>query len=168
MLIKRLILAIPLTIGWTIYTSQPTMGNIVLGYIFSVVVLFAIRVQGDSFKFKNLPRQIVNLVLYIVFLSYEILKAGIGVARIALSPTMPIKPGTTPVSTQDETGNEVISAISAHGITITPGELVIDFDERDDGVYMIVHSLNIETSKPNLDNDQSKRLKRIKGILGYD
>lgn len=169
MLFKRFVLAVPLAIGWTIYTNQPTIGNIVLGYIFSVVVLFAINMQGDSFNLKNIPLQIANLVIYIFLLAYEVLKAGVEVARITLSPTMPIQPGTARIHTQDDTENPVVSAISAHGITITPGELVIDFEETsDDGVWMIVHSLNIEKSKSKLDNDQTTRLKRIKGILGYD
>ena len=73
------------------------------------------------------------------------------------------------VNTQDETENELISAVSAHGITITPGELVVDFEETDEeGVMMIVHSLNLDTSGQSLDEDQSMRLARIKGILGHD
>ncbi len=62
-----------------------------------------------------------------------------------------------------------MSAVSAHGITITPGELVVDFEEKsDEGVLMIVHSLNKSESGKRLDHDQAVRLKRIKGILGHD
>lgn len=169
MLLKRLMLAIPLAIGWTIYTAQLTIGNIVLGYIFSFAVLSAIGVHGDSFNLKNIPMQVINIVLYVLILAYKVFISGFDVARIILSPTLPIHPGTATVNTQDKTENAVISAISAHGITITPGELVIDFEETDDdGVLMIVHSLNFDKSKPNLDNDQTIRLKQIKGILGYD
>lgn len=169
MLLKRIILAVPLAIGWTIYTAQLTIGNIILGYIFSLIVLFAIHVQGDTFHIKNLPMQIVNLVVYILFLAREVLISGIEVARITLMPSLPIQPGIAEVNTQDKTENPVISAVSAHGITITPGELVIDYEQTsDDGVLMIVHSLNIEKSKLKLDSDQTVRLKRIKGILGYD
>ncbi|PJF20357.1 MAG: hypothetical protein CUN56_16580, partial [Phototrophicales bacterium] len=117
MLLKRFVLAIPLAIGWTIYTNQPTPGNALLGYFFSVVVLTAIGMQGDTFNLKNIPLQFINLVIYTLLLAYEVLKAGIQVARITLTPTLPIKPGTARVHTQDETENPVISAISAHGIT---------------------------------------------------
>jgi multicomponent Na+:H+ antiporter subunit E len=169
MWLKRLILAFPLTIGWVIYTAQPSINNIILGYVFSFAVLVAIGVRGDSFNLKNIPRQVFNVVLYTVFLGYEVLIAGLQVTRLILTPSLPIKPGIIHVNTQDETESPVISAISAHGITITPGELVIDFEETsDDGLIMIVHSLNIEQSAPNLDHDQTIRLKRIKGMLGYD
>ena len=169
MLFKRTIMAVPLAIGWTIYTSQPTIGNFLLGFVFSYIVLIAVRVQGDTFRVSNIPRQVLTVILYLLFLSREVLLAGFNVARIILSPNMNIKPGIAKVNTLDKTENPLVSAISAHGITITPGELVIDFEEtEEDGVLMIVHSLNIEQSEPLLDADQTVRLNRIKGMLGYD
>ena len=45
----------------------------------------------------------------------------------------------------------------------------MDFEETsEEGVTMIVHSLNLDTSGQSLDEDQRKRLARIKGILGHD
>jgi len=169
MLLKRLILAIPLAIGWTIYTAQLSIGNIILGYVFSFIVLLAIGVRGDTFNLTNIPRQIFYFTAYILFLSYEVLISGLQVARITLMPSLPIDPGVTRINTQDKTENPVISAISAHGITITPGELVVDFEETsEDGILMVIHSLNITNSESSLDSAQSTRLQRIKGMLGYD
>jgi multicomponent Na+:H+ antiporter subunit E len=169
MLLKRLVLSVPLAIGWTIYTAQLNIGNIMLGYIFSFVVLVAVGVRGDSINLSNAPRQIFYLIAYILFLSYEVLISGLQVARITLMPSLPIDPGLININTQDEDENAVVSAISAHGITITPGELVVDFEETaDDGVLMVVHSLTIKESSSDLDSDQTIRLQRIKGILGYD
>jgi multicomponent Na+:H+ antiporter subunit E len=164
-----MIMALPLAIGWTIYTAQPTAGNFVLGYVFSVSVLGATGLRGENVKLKNAPRQLFNLVHYTLYLATEVLSAGVKVSRVILMPSLPINPSETRVNTQDKSKNELISAISAHGITITPGELVVDFEETsEDGVRMIVHSLNIDTSGQSLDEDQRKRLARIKGILGHD
>ena len=169
MLLKRLILAIPLAIGWAIYTAQLSIGNVILGYIFSFIVLIAVGVRGDTFHLTNLPRQIFYLTAYILLLSYDVLKSGLQVAQITLMPSLPIDPGMTRINTQDKTENPIISAISAHGITITPGELVVDFEETpEEGILMVIHSLNITNSASNLDNAQSTRLQRIKGMLGYD
>ncbi len=169
MLMKRLILSLPLAIGWTIYTAQPTIGNFLLGYLFSLVVLVATGVRGDSFNLRNAPKQLFNLIVYIFFLAYAVLVSGLQVARLILSPSLPIDPGLSAVNTQDVTENSVVSAVSAHGITITPGELVVDFEETaEEGVLMIIHSLNITKSAQNLDSDQTIRLRRIKGILGHD
>ncbi|MCY3781226.1 MAG: Na+/H+ antiporter subunit E [Chloroflexi bacterium] len=166
---KAVALALPLAFGWTIYTAQPTPGNFLLGYLFSIVGILATGMRGDSLKIRNAFLQVYNLLAYILYMAKEILVAGLNVARIVLSPNMPIKPGISIINTGDEAEDELISAISAHGITITPGELVVDFQEtRDVGVLMIVHSLNTDESESNLERDQQMRLKRIKGILGHD
>lgn len=167
--LKRIVLALPLSIGWTIYTAQPALGNFLLGYIFSVAVLTATGLKGDSVNLNNAVLQLYNLFAYVIFLSKEVLVSGVQVARVIVTPSLPIDPGITRVKTQDESKSELISAVSAHGITITPGELVVDFEEdTDQGVSMIVHSLTIGESGKGLDRDQSVRLKRIKGILGHD
>ena len=169
MLVKRIALALPLALGWTIYTAQPTPGNFLLGYVFSVIVLMATGLRGESFNLRNAPRQLYNLLAYTIFLAYEVLVAGIQVAQFILRPSLPIDPGMSSISTQDPASDALISAISAHGITITPGELVVDFEETGhDEVRMIVHSLNIAKSAQTLDSAQAVRLKRIKGILGHD
>lgn len=166
---KVMLLALPLAIGWTIYTAQPTPGNLLLGYLFSVSVLIATGIRGESIRLRNAPRQLYNLFAYTLYLASEVLSAGIKVSRVILMPSLPINPGISTVNTQDITENELISAVSAHGITITPGELVVDFEATgEEGVNMIVHSLNLDSSGESLDDDQSRRLMRIKGILGHD
>ncbi|MCY4062973.1 MAG: Na+/H+ antiporter subunit E [Chloroflexi bacterium] len=166
---KVMILALPLAIGWTIYTAQPTPGNLLLGYLFSVSVLIATGIRGESVRMRNAPRQLYNLFAYTLYLASEVLSAGLKVSRVILMPSLPISPGIATVNTQDSTENELISAVSAHGITITPGELVVDFEETsEEGVKMIVHSLNLDSSGQSLDEEQQRRLMRIKGILGHD
>lgn len=166
---KLAILALPLACAWTVYTAQPTPGNFALGFLFSLLGLRAAGLRGDSLNIRNAFRQVYSLIAYTVFMSKEIFLAGWKVAMIVLSPQMPIAPGLTKVNTGDDSENELISAASAHGITITPGELVVDFQETSqDGVLMIVHSLRVDASGSNLERDQAWRLKRIKGILGHD
>lgn len=166
---KTLFMALPLAIGWTIYTAQPTPGNFLLGYVFSVTALAATGLRGDNVRIRNAPRQLYNLAAYTAYLASEVLSAGLKVSRVILSPSLPINPGIAKISTQDKSENQLISAVSAHGITITPGELVVDFEETgEDGVMMIVHSLNLDGSGASLEDDQRKRLARIRGILGHD
>ncbi|MYD08505.1 MAG: hypothetical protein F4X02_00545 [Chloroflexi bacterium] len=166
---KALVMALPLAIGWTIYTAQPTPGNFLLAYVLSLVVIMATGQRGDNFRLRNLPLQLYNLIAYVLFLAKEVLVSGVKVALIVLAPELKISPGTTELSTFDESRNELISAISAHGITITPGELVVDFKVANgEGATMIVHSLTSEASAERLEEDQRLRLKRIKGILGHD
>ncbi len=167
--IKTFVIALPLALGWTIYTAQPTPGNILLGYAFSILVLRAAGLSGDSLRLRSAPRQLFKLIAYVAYMANEVLVSGLQVARIILSPSLPINPGVSALSTQDSSEDELISAISAHGITITPGELVVDFEETSDmGVRMILHSLNLDPEADSLEKDQAIRLQRIKGILGHD
>ena len=162
------VLALPLAFGWTFYTAQPTPGNFLLGYLFSILGIQAAGLKGDSIKLRNAFRQLYNLLAYMVYMARVVLGAGLVVARIVLSPNMPIDPGIIKINTGDKDEDELISAISAHGITIAPGELVVDFEEtRDAGILMIVHCLNMDSAEKNLQRDQETRLKRIKGILGH-
>ncbi len=167
-----LALALPLALSWTIYTEQLTPGNILLGYGFSVLVVLATGARGEGLRLKDLPRQVYNLILYILYLAFEVTVAGFQVARIILFG-LKIEPGTAEVPTLDDSGNDLIAAISAHGITITPGELVVDFIEQEGAgaksVKMIVHSLNLqENAEEILEADQRTRLNRINKILGYE
>ena len=131
--VKVLIMALPLAFGWIIYTAQPTPGNLLLGYLFGIVVVIATGLRGDSLRVRNAPRQLFNLAAYIIYMAWEVLKAGVEVSRIILAPSLPIDPGVSAINTLDATENELIAAISAHGITITPGELVVDFEESGRG-----------------------------------
>ncbi|MCY4145558.1 MAG: Na+/H+ antiporter subunit E [Chloroflexi bacterium] len=165
---KRLVMALPLALGWTIYTAQLTPGNLLLGFVFGIAADSATGFRGDTFRLKNPLRQLYSLLAFVLYEAKVVLLAGFDVARIILSPSLPIKPGLARVSTQDSTKSELISAISAHGITVAPGELVVDFDEDADAAIMIIHCLNLDESAPQLDADQQRRLRQILGILGYD
>jgi len=101
----------------------------------------------------------------------DILVSGVDVAKRVLYPgkDLPINPDIVPVFTQDETRDPIISAMSAHSITITPGQLVVDFDEDDErGVVMYVHALDIDECSDTLAPEQTRRMKLFKRILGHD
>src|SRR5690606_30403999 len=61
--------------------------------------------------------------------------------------------------------DSVIAGASAHSITVTPGQLVVDFDGTK---TMYVHCLNVEEAAETLDRDQTRRLKALKRIRGHD
>ena len=86
-------MALPLAIGWTIYTAQPTPGNFLLAYVFSLVVLMATGQRGDSFRLRNAPLQMYNLIAYILYMGYEVLVSGVKVALIVLAPEPENQPG---------------------------------------------------------------------------
>jgi multicomponent Na+:H+ antiporter subunit E len=173
---QTLFLSFPMALLWMIFARQLSWEGFVIGYIFGFAVLMVIRLnttyEGDDrpIRVSKIPSQIVALVIYIVRLALDVLLSGIDVAKKVLDPKLPINPGVHRVPTQDKSNNGLIDALSAHSITITPGELVIDFDKDENGqTVMLVHALDKDASDmTKLNRDQSKRLKLIRQILGLD
>ncbi|MGB7341920.1 MAG: Na+/H+ antiporter subunit E [Phototrophicaceae bacterium] len=175
-MLTTLVLTIPMALLWMIFARQFSFEGFIVGAIFGFAILIVVRSNtsfdedGEPINLARIPLQIIALVIYILKLSVDVLLSGIDVAGKVLQPKMPIKPHTYTISTQDDTNNAVVSALSAHSITITPGELVIDYGQDDNGnTTMLVHTLDKDASTlGKLENDQRQRLGLIQRILGLD
>jgi multicomponent Na+:H+ antiporter subunit E len=155
------LLAVPLAFGWMIITGSISFGSFAVGYLLSVAILLTMRTGRAEVQWKRLPDQILAAVVYVVTLARDVLISSIDVARRVIDPDLPLNAGIIEVPTQDQ--SEVAAAFSAHGITMTPGELVVDFDGAE---TMFVHCLDVEASGKTLDNGQTKRLSLLRRILG--
>jgi len=173
-MLQTIVLSFPMALAWMILARQPSIEGFIVGYIFGFAVLLLVRIntsiqdEGPVFV-RRIPTQILSLMIYGVRLAVDVFLSGIDVGWRVLQPNLPINPGVQRITTQDETKDTLISALSAHSITITPGELVIDYEEDEDNIYMLVHTLDKDQSTiEKLNADQTQRLKLIKRILGYE
>ena len=170
------VLSVPMALLWIIFSRQLSFEGFIVGYVFGFAILTVIRLntsfedRSAPIKLSRIPSQVFALIIYIWRLSLDVFLSGIDVAGKVLTPKMPIKPGIHTISTQDKSNNDLISALSAHSITITPGELVIDYQEDSEGqTLMLVHTLNKdESSQDKLEREQTERLSLIRRILGKD
>ncbi|GAB5492609.1 MAG: Na+/H+ antiporter subunit E [Phototrophicaceae bacterium] len=170
------VLSVPMALLWIVFSRQLSFEGFIVGYIFGFAILTVIRLnttfddRSESLKLWRIPFQVFALIVYILQLSLDVFLSGLDVAGKVLNPKMPINPGIHTISTQDKSNSDLISALSAHSITITPGELVIDYQEDSDGqTLMLVHTLDKEaSSKEKLEHEQSERLSLIRRILGKD
>ncbi len=163
-MVGTLLMALPMAILWMVVTANVSPGSFGVGALLGVAILLLIgsrpAVQG-----RKLSDQSVAFVVYTLTLALDIVKCSIGVAKCVLRPEMCINPGILAVATQDASENDVIAAFSAHGITITPGELVVDFDG---GRTMFVHCLDVVASAAGADGAQAKRLALLQRVLGVE
>ncbi len=136
---------------------QPS--NIVTGVLIGLAVSALIRPKG-GIALAKLPGAIVALVVYTVRLLIDIVKSGITVSGYILDPKLPIQPGI--VAIKSHSNNDAITAISAHGITITPGEMVIEIGA--DGT-MYTHCLNAKASGQSGDEAQAGRIKLLEKVF---
>ncbi|MDX2141189.1 MAG: Na+/H+ antiporter subunit E [Chloroflexota bacterium] len=160
-----LLMALPLALGWMIVTSQFNPDGLLIGYVLSLLALLFIRPPVEHIVWGRLPAQFVALVVYILTLFRDIFLSSIYVVRLVLAPRLDLNPGILRVPTQDSEQRETTAALSAHNITITPGELVVEFEEND---AMLVHTLDVTTSSASAERNQARRLGLIRRILTGD
>jgi multicomponent Na+:H+ antiporter subunit E len=164
-MLVTLILAVPMAVVWMIVTSSVTPGSFSVGFLLGFAILFAMKGRDVQIKPRRLPDQLAALTVYTITLGRDIWLSSVDVAKRVLDPSMPLQPGIITVYTQDEDESDFTAAFSAHGITITPGELVVDFDGSR---TMYVHCLDAEASARNAAPAQAKRLKLLRRIVGRD
>jgi multicomponent Na+:H+ antiporter subunit E len=157
------LLALPLAVIWMVVTANISLGSFSVGTVLGIAILLLIRSDHPTIQWQRLPDQLIAFVVYTITLTRDVIMCSIDVARRVLKRDMQITPGILAVPTQDMQENDVIAAFSAHGITITPGELVVDFDGSH---TMYVHCLDVEASAQSAPSAQTKRLNLLRRILG--
>lgn len=165
MVYRRLIISILFAITWMFLTNSLSLENFAVGYVVSFSILTI--VQGIFVKnyVERLPEQFWALITYLLRLFYDILLSSLDVAWRIISPSMPLNTGIIAVPIGGEPEDDIIAAMSAHGITVTPGTLVIDFDESAETMY--VHCLDVgNATERELGGAQALRVKTFNKILG--
>jgi multisubunit Na+/H+ antiporter MnhE subunit len=161
-------LAVPFALVFMTLSNQLSWAGFAVGYVLSAVVLWLGQAYNLNFKPSRVLTQVLYLLLYSVRLAIDIFLSSVQVARMVLSPNIDaqIKPGVVKIETQDATNNEIVTAMSSHGITITPGQMVIDIEPEDGKTMLYIHNLNMDDSD-NIKDEQIERLSMIRKILGY-
>lgn len=167
-MLKVAIFALPMALIWMTLTSKLSLDSFVIGYLLGFGILRLVRAQEANVDVRRLPQQAYAALIYTLLLTRDVVLSSFDVARRVLSPNMPLQPGVVKISTQDDSENpdQAIAALSAHAITITPGGLVVEFDK--DGHTLYVHCLHIPELVPPMEKEQTRRLKLMRRILGYD
>jgi multicomponent Na+:H+ antiporter subunit E len=122
-------------------TSNLEILNIILGLIISLGITILLKPEIKAYSWRNIPTALFAIIHYIFILIWDIIQGGIMVAKLAVSPKLGIKPAIISIPSGCET--ELAKALSAHAISISPGELVIEIDEN--GI-MYTHVLDVRKS----------------------
>jgi multicomponent Na+:H+ antiporter subunit E len=98
-----------------------------------------------------------HYVPYWPWLSIEIIKSSIDVARRVLSPSMPISPTVFEVRADQRT--KIGRVVYANSITLTPGTVTLDLE----GDRLTVHALSHDTIEELLGGEMNRRVLRAEG-----
>lgn len=134
--------------------------NLIAAVVVASLLVLMLRPPRYGVALWRLPVALLSLVWYVVQLLWAVWQSGIGVARIVLNPKLPIDPGIIAIPTQSP--RRWVTAISAHSITVTPGELVVEIGE--DGT-MYTHALSCNQSADVAVESQAKRANMLERII---
>lgn len=157
-------LGVPLSLVWMLMVGDFTPISFAIGWVIGMGVLAL--VDAPLISLVTLPRRLAALLVYLLLLFRDIFLSGLDVARRVLDPAMPLNPGIVLVDIGDPDGREMVAAASAHGVTITPGELVVGFE--DSNRMMVVHCLDQAASAEVVDAQQARRMRFFGVILGRE
>ena len=149
-----------LTLVYLAFTANLELFNVIAGFIVASLVALLIRPQPRKVNWRHFPQVALALVRYVLVLVYDLVVSGIQVARIVLNPSMPIKPGI--IAIHSKCRSEMATALNAHAITLTPGELVVEMSE--DGV-MYTHCLDASKSEEVVEQAQTMRVELLEKIF---
>ncbi|MBN8656726.1 MAG: Na+/H+ antiporter subunit E [Anaerolineae bacterium] len=152
---------IVLFLVYLMLTGNMEPANIVIGLLIGLgISLLMPRDVPLLFPLYRLPRFLWAAIRYLAVVIWDVVLGGIATARIVLDPKLPLKSGiiAIPYGSQSELG----TAFSAHAITLSPGELVIEMDS--DGI-MYTHCLNVEATAAAAEEAQAKRRKLLSSMF---
>jgi len=142
-----------LTLTYLMLTSNFEWLNIIVGILIAVGITLLLRPRIKIFSWRDSPQAVVALLRYLVILAYDIVSGGIMVARQALRRHPELNSAI--IAIPSECTSELATALSAHAISIAPGELVVEIDE--DGT-MYTHVLDASHSPEY--KEQAQKLRR--------
>jgi multicomponent Na+:H+ antiporter subunit E len=158
--VKYVPIAILVCLLYLLITADFSLMNIIISLAIGAGVSLAFRPERNIFSLKNFPAALWALFKYIFILIGDLLMSGIQVANILIQPKLEIKPGiiTIPANCESELGN----ALSAHSITLTPGELVVELDEHGN---MYTHVLDVTHADEYTAAAQERRRNLLRKIF---
>lgn len=99
----------------------------------------------------------IRPLAYVPWLTWEIVKSNIAVAKVVLSPKLAIQPRLIRVPSSQR--GEVGQAIFANSITLTPGTITLDLRHGE----ALVHALTDEAAEGLLEGEMDRRVTALEG-----
>ena len=157
-------MAIWMIVGlWSLYlalTANLELSNVALGLVIAVGLTLLLRPPRGTFELRRLPGALVALVRYLFVVCVDAIKSGLVAARLVLDPALPVKPGI--IAIPSDCDSELATALSAHAITLAPGEMVVEIGK--DGT-MYAHALDATRAVEYVEEAQELRRALLRKIF---
>jgi multicomponent Na+:H+ antiporter subunit E len=130
-----------LLVFWILLSGTLAVDVLIAGILVSLAITAFFR-DGLSFftAFRFTPQALKATALYFLYFFKELVKSNIQLAKIVVSPNLPINPGIVKVRTKLK--SKMGRLLLANSITLTPGTLTVELE----GEWLYVHWVNVETT----------------------
>ena len=144
-----------LVISWLLWSGIYKPLLIGLGLFSCLLSLWVARRTG-FFRHAMPPLSLFRLPVLWWWLLQEVIKSSIEVARVVLSPGLPIQPELVELKTSEETDSGKV--ILGNSITLSPGTVTIDVHED----RLLVHCLTANSAAGLRTGEAERRVARLK------
>lgn len=149
---RMLMLLVPLAAAWLLWSGIYKPLLLALG-AFSCLLTIYVKHRMNYFETEVFSlRMVRRLIGYSLWLAKEVVKSSLDVARIVLSPRLPISPRVVTVKASCK--HPVDQAILANSITLTPGTLALDVHNN----KIVVHALTSKGADELLQGEMDRRV----------
>ena len=140
---------------WLLLSGYFTTLLISLGVLSSLLVVWLLWRMDHVDKEVRTIAHIPAVVLYALWLLWQVIKSNIDVARRIWDPKLPIQPTWRRLDIRISSVLEI--TFYANSITLTPGTLTVDVKEG----HFVVHALSEEAMLELLEGEMERRIRRI-------
>lgn len=150
-------LSVVLAIVWLLLSGHFEPLILVLG-LASCVVVVAITRRMDLVDHEGHPIHLTRRAVgYWLWLSWEVVKANIDVAKRVLAPKLNISPTMVRLTASQKTDLGLV--IYANSITLTPGTVSVDVEPGE----ILVHALSRDAAEDLKGGEMDRRVSQVEG-----
>ena len=127
---------------WLAFTSTFVLPEVITGVVVSLIIAIYNFNNFTEIGLKSFsPKRILYIIQYLFVFLWALVISNLNVARIVLSPKLPINTGIVVFETKLKT--DFARLVLANSITLTPGTFTIDI--VDDKFY--IHWLDVKATE---------------------
>lgn len=144
---------------WCLIYGEFSPRQVLLGGLFGTLFVLVTGVgRGHTVSLSRLPRRMLYLGLYLlVLLPADLIQSNLVLARRLLRRRPDIRPGIVRVPLEQASWATV--ALEEHAITVSPGQLVVDYTADERMIY--VHMIDVT----EIEEKQASLWRRYRDVL---
>jgi multicomponent Na+:H+ antiporter subunit E len=161
-MIRSILYAVPLALMWMAITGKVGLDSFLIGYLFSALLLAVLFRHGGANIY--LVKRTGALLTYSLRVLRDLIAADWRVTQqIITGKDIDSRIVKIPLNNENNLDDDLVAALSSHAITLTPGTLVIDVDEKN-GI-LLLHRLDANDTDDRLAAEQRDRAEMIGRIF---